>query len=295
MPQQPTVRVAAVQASPVLLDAEATVTKAFGLLGEAAALGADLTVFSECFVSFYPQRQWGDADPSLWERFYNSAVEVPGPLVDRLLEACRTHGVHAVIGVNEREPRRSGSVYNTMLILGPDGLLQKHRKLMPTGYERSWHAFGSGEDLGVVELPFGRVGGLICWENRMPVARYLVYREHPQIWVAPTADSSPGWHTLMGAIAVESGAFVVSVRSFQPHSAFPSDFPASLPKEDLQMDSAVFEPVHGRPITEPLHDKEGITVADIDLAVGARQKRWFDVAGHYSREDVLLPRLTGTI
>jgi nitrilase len=182
-----------------------------------------------------------------------------------------------------------------MLILGPDGLLQKHRKLMPTGYERSWHAFGSGEDLGVVELPFGRVGGLICWENRMPVARYLVYREHPQIWVAPTADSSPGWHTLMGAIAVESGAFVVSVRSFQPHSAFPSDFPASLPNEDLQMDSAVFEPVHGRPITEPLHDKEGITVADIDLAVGARQKRWFDVAGHYSREDVLLPRLTGTI
>jgi predicted amidohydrolase len=129
--------------------AEATVTKAVGLLGEAAALGADLAVFSECFVSFYPQRQWGDADPSLWERFYDSAVEVPGPLVDPLLKACRAHGIHAVIGVNEREPQRSGSVYNTMLILGPDGLLQKHRKLMPTGYERSWHAFGSGEDLGL--------------------------------------------------------------------------------------------------------------------------------------------------
>jgi predicted amidohydrolase len=287
-----TVRVAAVQAAPVILDAEATVDKAVRLLGEAAGLGAQLAVFPECFVSLYPQEHWGDSD-TLWDRFYTSAIEVPGPLVDRLVDACRIHGIHAVVGVNEREPTRSGSVYNTMLILGPDGLLLKHRKLMPTFHERSWHAFGSGDDLDVVATPFARVGGLICWENRMPLARYAVYRGHPEIWVAPTADSGPGWHAIASAIAVESGAYVVTVRSYQPHSAFPSDFPVPLPEEDLLMDAAVFEPSEGRPIAGPLPGEEGIMIADCDLAVGARQKRVFDVVGHYGREDVLLPRLLG--
>lgn len=296
MPTPRTVRVAAVQAAPVILDADASVDKAVRLIGEAAALGAQLAVFPECFVSLYPQQLWDQSwamASSLWERFYASSVEVPGPLVDRLIEACRANDIHVVIGVNEREPARSGSVYNTMLTLGPAGLLLRHRKLMPTFQERAWHAFGSGDDLGVVAMPFARVGGLICWENRMPLARYAVYRDHPQIWVAPTADSSDGWHSLMGAIAVESGAFVVSVRSFQPLAAFPADFPVPLPVEDLKMDAAVFEPGNGHAITEPLHGQEGTVVADLDLAVGLREKRWFDVAGHYSREDVLLPLLAG--
>lgn len=279
----------------MVLDAEATVSKAVGLIGAAAEQGAELAVFPECFVSLYPQRAWDNADPVLWERFYDSAVEVPGALVDQLVEACRSSKIHAVVGVNEREPDRSGSVYNTMLILGPEGVLHRHRKLMPTAQERLWHAFGAGDDLSVVSLPFARVGGLICWENRMPLARYAVYQGRPQIWVAPTADSSPGWHALMGAIAIESGAFVVAVRSFQPHSAFPPDFPAELHPEDLVMDSAVFEPSQGRPITEPLNHQEGIIIADCDLGVGMHQKRWFDVVGHYSREDVLLPRLTRTL
>ncbi len=288
------VRVAAVQAAPVILDAEASVAKAVELIAEAADLGADLAVFPEAFVSFYPQRSWDDAGESgLWDRFYRSAVEVPGPLVDELVGACRRTGIHAVLGVNERDPARHGSVYDTMLVLGPHGVAQRHRKLMPTGYERYWYGFGRGDDLDVVPLPFARVGGLICWENRMPLARYAVYQGNPQIWVAPTADSSPGWHALMSTIAWESGAYVVAVRSFQPHAAFPSDFPSDLHPEDLQMDSAVFEPSQGAPITEPLHGQAGITIADCELAVGARQKRWFDVTGHYSREEVLLPRLVG--
>jgi nitrilase len=183
------------------------------------------------------------------------------PAIIKRLRALGYHhegdlGVPGRDRVNEREPCRSGPVYNTMLILGPDGLLQTHRKLMPTGYERSWHAFGSGKDLGVVALPFGRVGGLICWENRMPVALSRLSRASADLG-GPDGGQLPRVAHPDGAIAVESGAFVVSVRSFQPHSAFP--------------------------------------IADLDLTVGARQKRWFDVAGHYSREDVLLPRLTGTI
>jgi nitrilase len=162
---------------------------------------------------------------------------------------------------------------------------------MPTAQERLWYDLGSGDDLEVAQLPFACVGGADLLGERMPLARYAVCQGNPQIWVAPTADSSAGWHALMSAIAVESGAFVVAVRSFQPHTAFPVDFPGELQPEDFQMDSAVFEPSQGLPITEPLHDKEGIVVAECDLAVGLRQKRWFDVAGHYSREEVLPPRL----
>jgi nitrilase len=285
------VRVAAIQATPVILDADASVDKAVGLVAEAARLGADLAVFPECFVAMYPEGHWGNADGELWDRFYANAVEVPGPLVDRLIGACRTHDIRMVIGVNEREPERSGSVYNTMLILGPDGVLLRHRKLMPTYHERSWHAFGRGDDLDVVAMPFGRVGGLICWENRMPLARYAVYKGHPQIWVAPTADGADGWHSLMSAIAVESGAFVVAVRYFQPHAAYPSDFPVELADEDIETGSAIYEPSQGHAIAGPLTGEEGIILADCNLNLGAREKRWFDVVGHYSREDVLLPRL----
>jgi nitrilase len=178
-----------------------------------------------------------------------------------------------------------------MLILGPDGLLLRHRKLMPTYHERSWHAFGNASDLEVVATPFARIGGLICWENRMPLARYAVYRGHPQIWVAPTADGGDGWQSLMSAIAVESGAFVVMAMKFQPQSAYPADFPVPLPDEDELTGSAIFEPVEGHVIAGPLTGREGILVAECDLNIGAREKRWFDVVGHYGREEVLLPRL----
>ena len=284
------VQVAAVQAAPVILDVDASVDKAITLLGEAAALGAELAVLPECFLSFYPEGHWGQAD-EVWDRFYESSVEVPGPHVDRLIEACRRLDMHMVIGVNEREPARSGSVYNSMLTLGPDGLLLRHRKLMPTYHERSWHAFGNGSDLEVVAAPFARIGGLICWENRMPLARYAVYQGHPEIWAAPTADGGDGWHSLMSAIAIESGAFVVMAMKFQPHSAYPADFPIALPEEEFLTGSAIFEPEEGHVIAGPITGEEGIVIAELDLKVAAREKRWFDVAGHYSREDVLLPRL----
>jgi nitrilase len=135
-----------------------------------------------------------------------------------------------------------------MVVVGPEGVVHhRHRKLMPTAYERFWYGFGRGDDLDVISLPFARVGALICWENRMPLARYAVYQRNPQIWVAPTAGSSAGWHALMSAIAWESGACVAAVRSFQPRSAFPPDFPGQLHPQDLQTDSAVFEPSQGSP------------------------------------------------
>jgi predicted amidohydrolase len=305
MPAFGTVRVAAIQATPVILDAEATVEKAAGLLGEAAGRGARLAVLPEVFVSLYPSNAWARSAPAfggwdeLWERMWDSSVDVSGPHVARLVAACREHGIHCVIGVNEREDVRPGSLYNTMLTLGPEGVVHRHRKLMPTMQERVFHGFGAGDDLAVCDLEgVGRVGGLICWENRMPLARYAVYRQGPQIWVAPTADDTDGWLASMRHIAIESGAFVVSVPQYIPASAFPEDFPVPLPEGKAvfgEGGAAIVEPTWGNVIAGPLRGEEGILVADCDLRAGLHAKRWFDAVGHYSRAEVLAGPAPATV
>jgi nitrilase len=291
------VRVAAIQATPVILDAEASVAKAARLLGEAADAGVELAVLPECFVSLYPSNAWArssaafDGSDELWERMWLSSVDVPGPLMAELEEVCRARGIHAVVGINERESERPGTLYNTMVLLGPDGVLHKHRKLMPTQQERLFHGIGAGDDLRAVDTAAGRVAGLICWENRMPLARYALYRQGPQIWVAPTADDSDGWIAHMRAIAIESGAFVVAAPQFIPRSAFPGDFPVELPDDDVfgRGGAVVVEPKWGKIVAGPLYGEEGMVVCDCDLRDGLHAKRWFDAVGHYSREDVLAP------
>jgi nitrilase len=202
---------------------------------------------------------------------------------------CRERKMFCVIGVNERESERPGTLYNTLVYLGPTGLLGRHRKLMPTHHERLFHGVGAGDDLAVIEAAGARVGGLICWENRMPMARYAVYRGGPQIWVAPTADDSDVWLASMRNIAIESGAFVVSVPQFIPATAFPADFPVALPEGKAVFGrggAAVIEPMSGEVIAGPLYGEEGILLADCDLRRGLHAKRLFDAVGHYGREDV---------
>jgi nitrilase len=290
-----TVRVAAIQATPVILDAEASVDKAVELLNKAADDGVQLAVLPETFVSLYPSGAWAHAAArfagfdELWDRMWDSSADVPGPLVERIEAVCAQRGLWCVIGVNERESERPGSLYNTMLTIGPNGLAAKHRKLMPTQQERLFHGIGAGNDLTVVDTPVGRVGGLICWENRMPLARYAIYRQGPQIWVAPTADDSDGWLASMRHIAIESGAYVVSVPQYIPKSAFPADFPAELPedKEVFGDGGAVIVAPSGSVIAGPLYGEEGMLVADCDLRRALHAKRFFDAVGHYGREDVL--------
>jgi nitrilase len=294
-----TVRVAAVQATPVILDVEATIDKVIDKLGEAADRGATLVVFPECFVSLYPSGAWAyraatwlGACDELWERMWASSIDVGGPMVDRLAKACAEHGVYLAIGVNEREDERPGSLYNTLLVIGADGVLHRHRKLMPTMHERVFHGVGAGNDLDTIDLPgTARVGGLICWENRMPLARWAVYQGGPQIWLAPTADDSDSWVASMRHIAIEAGAFVVSVPQFIPASAFPGDFPLTLPEgvDVFGRGGACIVSPDGEIIAGPLYDAEGIVVADCDLRQALHAKRYFDVAGHYGRADVLAP------
>ena len=293
-----TIRVAAVQATPVILDVEATIDKAIGLIDEAANQGATLVAFPECFVSAYPSgawaaraATWAEGCDELWERLWESSVDLAGPHVARLVEACARSGVHAAIGVNEREDNRPGSLYNTLLILGPGGVLHRHRKLMPTMHERVFHGVGAGDDLAITALPaIGRVGGLICWENRMPLARWALYQGGPQIWLAPTADDSDGWLSSMRHIALESGAFVVSIPQYIPVSAFPADFPVPLPAgvDVLGRGGACVVSPTGEIIAGPVYDKEAIVSAACDLREALHAKRYFDVAGHYARAEVLV-------
>jgi nitrilase len=161
---------------------------------------------------------------------------------------------------------------------------------MGTMHERLFHGPGAGDDLDVVAVPgVGRVGGLICWENRMPLARWHVERRGPQIWVAPTADDTDGWLATVRHIAIEAGAFVVSAPQYIPRSAFPADFPAVLPDgvDVLGRGGAAVVGPTGDVIAGPLYDREGMVVADCDLGRALAAKRWFDAVGHYSRADVL--------
>ena len=293
-----TVRVAAIQATPVILDADASLRKAISLLGEAASDGVQLAVFPETFIPLYPSGSWGhqaarfDGFDEMWNRLWDNSVDVPGPETDKLVAACAELDIYCVIGVNERESARPGSLYNTMVLLGPEGLLAKHRKLMPTMHERLFHGVGAGDDLTVTDTRLGKIGGLICWENRMPLARYEIYRQGVQIWVAPTADDSDGWIATMRSLAIEAGAFVISVPQFIPRSAFPDDFLVALPDDEVfgRGGAAIFDPMDGRALAGPLYGEEGIVTADLQLGRIMKAKRWFDVVGHYSREDVLHPR-----
>lgn len=292
------VRVACIQATPVVLDAAASVAKACDLIGEAGALGARLVVLPETFVSLYPNSSWAHscarftgAAAEVHRRMWESAVDVPGPLTERLAAAARRAGAWVAIGVNERDAARPGTMWNTLLWLSPDGRLAgRHRKLQPTLHERVFWGQGSGDDLAAHEADFGRLGGLICWENLMPAARMRLYREGVDFYAAPTADDSERWVCAMRAYAFEGGAFVVSPVQYLPRSAFPGDFPmpeelAAAPEELLSGASVIVDP-WGRLMAGPVSGREEILVADCDTREIVAARRVFDAAGHYERRDV---------
>lgn len=293
---------AAVQATPVFLDREATVAKACRLIAEAAAAGARLVVFPEAFVAGYPYWLWGDrpgALPNLEQAafvaLWQAAVDVPGPDTARLGEAARAAGAHVVIGVNERESAYGRStLYNTLLSFGTDGqLLGRHRKLVPTYKERTVWGPGDGSTLAVHSTPLGRIGGLICWENYMPLARYHQYAQGVQVHVAATVEDSPSWQHLVRAIAAEGRVYVVSVCQHFARSAFPEEplLGGFAPEADVLSEggSLIIAP-GGEVLAGPLDSGEAIALAEIDLARVVAEKHSLDVAGHYARPDVF--RLT---
>jgi nitrilase len=289
------VRVAAVQATPVILDAEGCAAKAEELMRAAADDGAELVVLPECFIPFYPMSRltrsdWDPRQTDLYERMWLNSVDVPGPITERLAAVCAELGVHVALGVNERESDRPGTLYNSLLLIGPTGVLLRHRKLMPTHHERLFHGVGAGDDLTVADTPIGRIGGLICWENYMPLARYAIYRGGPQIWLAPTMEDRDVWTGLMQTIAMESGAWVVGVCGYSRLSDYPDELIAMAADgpDELTRGGTVVVAPGGEVVAGPLYGEEGMLVVDCDLRRGLRAKYAFDAVGHYGREELLL-------
>ena len=293
------VRVAAVQATPVFLDRDATTEKACALIAEAAGAGAELAVFPEAFIPAYPdwvwrRTPWNDGESDWYTRLFDNSVTIPGPSVEALTGAARDAGVHVTIGINERDTAGT-TLYNTLLFLGPDGILGRHRKLMPTGGERLVWGQGDGSGLVVHETPLGRLGGLICWENYMPLARAALYGQGVEIYVAPTWDNSDEWVPTLRHIAKEGGCHVIGVTPFIRGSDIPADIPGRDEiyggEEDLlSRGNSTIVSAGGEVLAGPLVGEEGIIYADLDLGAVTRNKRMFDVSGHYARADVL--RLT---
>jgi len=224
-----TVTIAAVQAAYILMDQRACLDKAIALLRQAADRGAKIVVFPEAFIPGTPiwidSRPIWDGDADWYAMLVDQAVVVPGPVTEALGEAARTAGAYAVIGVQEREPH-GATIYNTTLYLGPDGaLLGKHRKLVPTGSERTVWGMGDGSTLPVIDTPHGRLSGLTCWENFMPLARYYLYSQGVDIWAAPTLAPSDGWIAAMRHIALEGRCYVIGVNPCLRVDQIPAGFP----------------------------------------------------------------------
>lgn len=295
-----TVKVAVVQASPVLFDREATIVKTCQLLREAAGSGANLVLFPEAFIPAYPRGlSFGMVVGSrtsegreLWQRYWDNAVEIPSPATETLGAAVREAGVYMTIGVIERDAEFSGgTLYCTLLYFGPDGnILGKHRKLKPTGSERLIWGEGDGSSMPVFKTELGKIGGLICWENYMPLARTYLYSKGVELYLAPTADSRDTWQATLQHIAFEGRCFVLGCNQFVTKDMYPTDLPgyaelANQPDIMCRGGSVVVSPF-GEVIAGPLFGEEGILYADFDLGEIVRAKVDLDVIGHYARPDV---------
>lgn len=294
------VNVAVVQAAPVLFDRKATVEKAIRLIQEAADQGAQLILFPEAFIPAYPRGfsfgmvvgSRSEPGRDLWERYWANAVDVPGPATQAISEAARAAGVYVAMGVIERDRDFSGgTLYCTLLYFGPDGaLLGKHRKLKPTGAERLIWGEGDGSTLAAIDTPLGVIGGLICWENYMPLARMAMYAQGVELYLAPTADARDAWQATMRHIALEGRCYVLGCNQFVTKAMVPADLPGveeldERPEILSRGGSVIISPM-GEVIAGPLYDQEGVLYASLDMSAIARGKLDFDVVGHYARPDV---------
>lgn len=292
---QPTVTAAVVQAAPVGFQPKATLVKAIELMNDVAREGAELVVFPEAFLSAYPRGMdfdtvvgaRSDKARDLFLEYWNSAIDVPGPISDQLADVSASLGIHLVMGCIERD---AGTLYCTALYYSPDaGLVGKHRKVMPTGSERLIWGFGDGSDLDVHNTPIGNIGTAICWENYMPLLRMTLYEQDIQIWCAPTADARQTWSASMQHIALEGRCFVLGANQYVTRSDYPDNYESVFgdhPDTVLSNGASCIVDPFGRFLAGPATDGETNLIADLDLRDTVRGKYDFDVVGHYSRSEI---------
>lgn len=288
-------RVAVVQAAPVLFDTPRTIDRLATLVAEAATQGAKLVVFPEAFVGGYPKGlgfgvKLGSRTPDGREefrRYFDAAIEVPGPATARIGRAAREHGVHLVVGVVERA---GSTLYCTALFFGPDGsLLAKHRKLMPTALERIVWGQGDGSTLPALDTPVGRIGAVICWENYMPLMRTAMYAKGVQVYCAITVDDRETWLPTMRHVAFEGRCFVLSACQYLTRRDCPAEYPAECGDDPnavlIRGGSCIVGPL-GQVLAGPAGEGPAVLTADLDLDDIARARFDFDPVGHYARPDV---------
>ena len=293
-------QLAIVQTAPVFLNKVKTIELAVSKVKEAANKGAELVVFTEAFIPGYPAWIWrlrpgGDWNLSeqLHERLLNNAVNMQSEDLDPLYEAAKKYHVTIVCGIEERDHELSrATLYNSVIVIGPDGsLLNKHRKLMPTNPERMVWGFGDGSGLKVVDTPAGRLGALLCWENYMPLARYALYSQGIELYIAPTYDSGDDWISSLQHIAREGCCWVIGCGNLMKGSDIPADFPEKdslYPNTEEWInpgDSVVIAP-GGEIIAGPMREESGLLFCEIDPAKVGIARRALDVTGHYSRPDI---------
>jgi nitrilase len=294
------VRVAVVQSAPVLFDKASSLAKIAEWTKKAAEQGAQMIVFPEVFIPGYPRglslgTRIGSRNPNGrkdWERYWENSIDIPGDDTKILGEIAKEANAYLVVGVVERDNEFSrGTLYNSIVYIGPDGqLLGKHRKLVPTGSERLLWGQGDGSSLTVIDTPFGRIGGLICWENYMPLARTAMYAKGIDILITPTADARDTWQATLQHIACEGRCFVVSSNQYVTKDTYPADLACydeimDDPEVICRGGSAIVGPL-GEYITPPLYGEEGLLIADLDMSLVTQSRYDFDAVGHYSRPDV---------
>ena len=301
------IKAAIAQVSPVVLDKVRTIQKAVDIVRNAAQTGVELLVFPETFIPTYPAWVWRlrpGTDYALSEQLHAlllaNSVDMEGPDLDPLKAVAAETGVTLVMGMNERDGRFSrGTLYNTMVIIGPGGtILNRHRKLMPTNPERMVWGMGDASGLKVVETSYGRLGGLICWENFMPLARYGLYAQGVEIYVAPTYDQGEGWVGSMQHIAREGRCWVLSAGTLLRGSDFPPDLPGKTElypddQEWVNPGGSVIVAPGGDIVAGPMYREEGLLICELDAMLSAQGKRSLDVAGHYSRPDLFELEING--
>jgi nitrilase len=290
------IKVCLVQESPVFFDKEQTLLKLESLAKGCAQQGAQLIVFPESFIPGYPRGfSFGatigkrtDEGRRLYELYHQNSINLETKDKLRLEKLAQDTGAYLIIGATEKTSH-NGSLYCSMIYISPtNGLLGVHHKIKPTGTERLIWAEAGGESLITVDATIGKIGGLICWENYMPLARMSMYQQGVQIYVAPTADSRDVWIPTMQHIALEGRCFVLGCNQYFTKSMYPHEFQHLVESEDENFcrgGSVIVSPL-GKIIAGPLFDKAGIISAEIDLAEITRSKLDFDVNGHYNRADI---------
>lgn len=290
-------KIGCVQATPVIFDKQKTVEKAVKLIKKAASENVKLLVFPESFIPAYPAGlgfgtvvgSRTEAGRDQFREYWEQSVEVPGPETERLIELAKEHDMYIVMGVTERDTT-SKTLYCSLLYFSPEtGLMGKHRKLKPTAAERLVWGDGDGSTLSTFDTAIGKIGGLICWENYMPLARMAMYQKGVELYVAPTADARDSWNSTMIHIAREGRCYVIGCNQIINKSDYPDHFKEHLAEDRPELlsrgGSVIVSPM-GEVLAGPLYNDEGLLTAEANIEDLVRSKMDFDVIGHYSREDV---------